>query len=489
MTTFVDWVYWLALFGVLAVNGALVYLAWWGLFSDRAKGRRRCPRCWYDLAYSPGMTCAECGFTAQREAQLYRTRRRYRVSAAAILASVLIAIALNNRITQRGVPSMLPTRLLLWMLPLSEPSNNIATIYGELLSRTATSKFSDSQWQTLIERCAQGDWWARPVSDDWIAKYGRLISNWRPTFVDDAALEAPLSGIPPRIDVTTRETWPQDLPIVLAVQVRDWWPWGMECRIRATPRYANTASGAARPLQSITFYRTGDDRPPRSAYALHLPPLDQQTGQIVIDFEIDRRRMSNRNGLTRALEEKPSSMRDESGEWERVAQQTISLSTRAQGALEQLIQPVDDPLMAQAMARVFANGAVKWPAGPSTVRFQIDQSATHIGAMNDTAVGVSAELLCDDMVARRLNLWWIAGLAGNAPMSRQYGFEIDYEDSELLQNVNAEDGRWRMRVRSDPRIALRAGTAPKHWSGEFTVPLKLRLNNGSAPPRAWWTQE
>src|SRR5687767_14253572 len=117
MSTFGAWLPWLAIVGVLALGAALVYAAWWALFSDRARGRRRCPRCWYDLAYSPGMTCAECGYTPLSESQLHFTRRRYGVAVLAILAAVGLALLVNDRVDQRGFASMLPTQVLLWSLP------------------------------------------------------------------------------------------------------------------------------------------------------------------------------------------------------------------------------------------------------------------------------------------------------------------------------------------------------------------------------------
>ncbi|MBC7834593.1 MAG: hypothetical protein H7Y88_05770 [Phycisphaerales bacterium] len=56
-----------------------------GLFCDRARGRRRCPRCWYDMAGLTGLTCPECGKTVQRERALHRSRRSPRLMLAALL--------------------------------------------------------------------------------------------------------------------------------------------------------------------------------------------------------------------------------------------------------------------------------------------------------------------------------------------------------------------------------------------------------------------
>ena len=56
--------------GVLAFVAVGVGAVWWALFRDKARGRRRCPRCWHDLSATPGMTCGECGFAAQADRML-----------------------------------------------------------------------------------------------------------------------------------------------------------------------------------------------------------------------------------------------------------------------------------------------------------------------------------------------------------------------------------------------------------------------------------
>src|SRR5262249_34414187 len=68
------WRWWIA-GGLLAATGLWVLYA--ALLRDRARGRRRCPRCWYDMAGVPGLRCPECGHAARRERSLNRARRRW----------------------------------------------------------------------------------------------------------------------------------------------------------------------------------------------------------------------------------------------------------------------------------------------------------------------------------------------------------------------------------------------------------------------------
>jgi hypothetical protein len=58
------------------------------LFRDRSRGRRRCPKCWYDMPGGNGMTCPECGRTQKREKGFAKTRRRWR---GVVLGMLLLA--------------------------------------------------------------------------------------------------------------------------------------------------------------------------------------------------------------------------------------------------------------------------------------------------------------------------------------------------------------------------------------------------------------
>src|SRR5262249_9336914 len=83
-----DWIFWIA-GGVVGVLG-LALLAW-GVVGDRARGRRRCPRCWYDMGSTPGMVCPECGRAAKGERRVKRSRRRWRAVGLALVVVVIAA--------------------------------------------------------------------------------------------------------------------------------------------------------------------------------------------------------------------------------------------------------------------------------------------------------------------------------------------------------------------------------------------------------------
>jgi hypothetical protein len=95
------------------------------------------------------------------------------------------------------------------------------------------------------------------------------------------------------------------------------------------------------------------------------------------------------------------------------------------------------------------------------------------------------EILRDGALARRLDLWWSAQ---PEPGNDDYGWLVAYEDVPLLMEANDADDRWRMRVRGDPALALRAGSATTYWEGEFTVPLVVQDVQTSAPAKDWWVE-
>jgi hypothetical protein len=60
------------------------------LVGDRSRGRRRCPKCWYNMSAtssSPhtGLVCPECGHDARRDVRLFKSRRRKRYIAASFV--------------------------------------------------------------------------------------------------------------------------------------------------------------------------------------------------------------------------------------------------------------------------------------------------------------------------------------------------------------------------------------------------------------------
>jgi hypothetical protein len=79
------------------ICAALSLLAAWlfyrALLSDRSRGRRRCPRCWYDMSGLDLLACPECGKQTRRESSFFRTRRHWRTAFVALMVSGLAYLA------------------------------------------------------------------------------------------------------------------------------------------------------------------------------------------------------------------------------------------------------------------------------------------------------------------------------------------------------------------------------------------------------------
>src|ERR1043166_9398756 len=130
-----DWV-WIASGWVLLSLGAV--LLGWSLFWDRARGRRRCPKCWYDMAGVPTTAregrevhiCPECGREIRRERGLRRMRRKWKT---ALLAAVLLGCGWTATqepaLRAGGWVRVIPTTVLVYFAP-TEYTWNTSGVYS-----------------------------------------------------------------------------------------------------------------------------------------------------------------------------------------------------------------------------------------------------------------------------------------------------------------------------------------------------------------------
>jgi HEAT repeat protein len=90
------------------------FLGVWAYRGDRSKGRRRCPKCWYDMRGLSVPRCPECGWEIPHERHLYRSRRQKRLVA---VAAVIVLAGLNLRlipqVRQGGYVGAVPTTVLI----------------------------------------------------------------------------------------------------------------------------------------------------------------------------------------------------------------------------------------------------------------------------------------------------------------------------------------------------------------------------------------
>jgi HEAT repeat protein len=137
-----SWAFWVL--AALLGAGALVML-YRALWQDRARGRLRCPRCWFDMGGAPGLVCPECGHDAGTAARLGRTRRHYgRLFIAALLA---VACYVNSR-----VPAVLASGD--WSASIPGPVMRAAAPYfddeGDALLNLTPNGQNLNRWERVL---------------------------------------------------------------------------------------------------------------------------------------------------------------------------------------------------------------------------------------------------------------------------------------------------------------------------------------------------
>src|SRR5688572_16985359 len=146
-----SWLFWLIGGALGAAALALLFVS---LFKDRARGRRRCPKCWYDMGGTrevAQLTCSECGRTAKRERQLYKTRRRWRrATLACVILLMAVAVSLVPSVLTKTWPGLVPTDVL--VLSARKLPQRSPMLQAELDRRIAAGELSPRQWRWLINR-------------------------------------------------------------------------------------------------------------------------------------------------------------------------------------------------------------------------------------------------------------------------------------------------------------------------------------------------
>ena len=153
------WPAWLTAGLLMAIGG---WLCFWALFGDRARGRRRCPKCWYDLRGTPGLRCSECGHAARGERQLLRSRRHWLTAAlGGLILAIALAVGVGPSVKQYGWYSLLPNWALLRLAPpagvemqirLTSPLGAAQSpLLTEIDRRDLADLLSPRQWQYVVE--------------------------------------------------------------------------------------------------------------------------------------------------------------------------------------------------------------------------------------------------------------------------------------------------------------------------------------------------
>ncbi len=171
-------------YGILVIG--IVLLAW-SIYGDPARGRLRCPYCWYNMQGAPALVCPECGRNArtQRRLKKRRIRKKWGMLAVAMLfGSYTIHIAHDVR--ARGWPAAIPTPALVAVSPFLVTDRPVTPYHtssakglpARFIAELGYRLFQNSQQRrmSLIERRALGYIAARMITHNPTA-YPRPLFN------------------------------------------------------------------------------------------------------------------------------------------------------------------------------------------------------------------------------------------------------------------------------------------------------------------------
>lgn len=523
-----------------AVAGLGVAVIWWALFRDKARERRRCPRCWHDLAHTPGLTCGECGFTAAGERALFATRRRWGVAGVALVAILGFTFWTRMTVTQVGWESLLPNSALVGLAPVLEPPNSFEEGWRELTRRVIHGHLSAEQHVALASRLVamrDGDTVRAEAAEmlqdllrrtprelEWpqepSAQEARDLALREADFqqaLDEVLEEWPLSM---RAELPSRGVAGEPMPIAVSGHL-----WGQRAEWRARVRTANAVAGAG------TNGSAADLTPPQSDWLAwssaaelryrYTPPAFLLAGalphgpvRVDVVLQVETRRWNWRTSQW--------------GEWTEADDVVVQDTVNAQGAVE--LVGIDDDAVRDAVRAAFDNPAVSWDSDerPIGVRYN---GAELAGAKHDgLLLGVTLEVCENGEPRRRSRFWWQAGSGGGGGgndsrggrrRATQVGWAIEWEDIPALLRLRNDATGWTIRLRGDRATALRAladhrepiddegpadtrpdetsagadgdgadarasSTRPlTYWDGTMEFPMTVERQGRPAPPRVW----
>src|SRR5688572_13487091 len=128
----------------------------WSLRCDRSRGRRRCPRCWYDFSGVSGLVCPECGKGMASERRLLKPRRRWRCGAVALVVLTGgVGLAMWPTLRSGGWTAAVPGWALVRFAPhesglaAGRPRDPLDI---ELRKRIESRELTDAQMQIALDR-------------------------------------------------------------------------------------------------------------------------------------------------------------------------------------------------------------------------------------------------------------------------------------------------------------------------------------------------
>lgn len=432
-----DLILWLS-GGVLGLLGAA--LLYWSMLRDRARGRRRCPKCWYDMSGTPGLVCSECGKQVKSPRQLLRTRRRwFSASMSFLILAAAVALVLTPRVRDYGVASILPTTILIVLVSepqmpapaTARPPTILVTFPFGSTVRQIPAPPPPARALTTAQRLS--------VELDRRIRAGKL-ADWQFRWLFRRAIG---KGLPIEPVILSRKAWPSGVEIWASThqaRVGSLSPWLDRGRFRLL-----IERDGAQQEWPILLTRTLHDWRSRTAALGRLPDgASQLPCRVHLDYDCSSPTQ------TRIV---------------RLWSGDHSLQLVVGGHLEEHIRPVES----EAVAEVLRRGL--WVAVYSSSMRVVRVFPKLSDLPEGIAFGLEFELLRDGQPVAAAEGWW----GNNSAQRTSEHLPMSWGSVDLKSS-----GTWTLRVRGKPELALRAfddkpGDAADHshyWSGEVIIPLQ-----------------
>lgn len=447
----------------------MLWAIWWALFADRSRGERRCPRCWHLMDAAVGLRCSECGLQVKHERALFATRRKWGLATLALTALLAGTLYLRFTIANSGWWTLLPTRALLVVLPWLPANGDAPDVRSELRKRVGSGAATQQDCLRMLEMVRDGDVTAPIGSDAWLRTYDgwleALRNRWSTAESSDP-LRLAAATLPPIMEMDLPSTWPTDQSLVAINRVADWWPEGVQVRIRVEgvdgmPLHTE----ALEELRACEWTRS-ERRGFGGGFAMHFGTLPQGSHHGTLRMHWETRDRLNGDRVMA------------SGEC------AVPMQIDITGPATPLVG-MDDQDMQALMRSVFDSGMLRRDGPTPQYAFSYRLMLTDAPELASTAFGLVVEA-CENGVPRRtLRVWWRGG-----GVRELAGWDPPIEDLPALANAE-ESPAWTLRIRGDQDIAQRAALpvngkpATQFWSGAIEVPLKVTAMPATQPGRSW----